>query len=82
MLEISDDNEMAVNESEIVIVALKPYNILEVLKELNSLFIPSKHILVSLATGISLEQIQNKVTASVPIFRGHAKYCCRCRYVQ
>ncbi len=66
---ISDDNEMAVNESEIIIVALKPYNILEVLRELNSLFIPSKHILVSLATGISLEQIQNKVTASVPIFR-------------
>lgn len=65
----SDDNVMAVNESEIIIIALKPYNILEVLKELNSHFIPEKHILVSLATGISLEQIQNIVNIPIPVFR-------------
>lgn len=65
----SEDNVWAVNESEIIIIALKPYNILEVLKELNSLFVPEKHILVSLATGISLEQIQNTVKTPIPIFR-------------
>ncbi len=65
----SDDNVRAINESEIIIVALKPYNILEVLKELNSLFIPEKHILVSLATGVSLEQIQNIVNIPIPVFR-------------
>jgi pyrroline-5-carboxylate reductase len=68
-IKISDNNEMAVNESEIIIVALKPYNILEVLKELSSLFVPSKHVLVSLATGISLAQIQDMVNVEVPIFR-------------
>lgn len=68
-IRISNDNARAVNESEIIIVALKPYNILKVLKELNSLFVPEKHILVSLATGISLEQIKNIVSVPIPIFR-------------
>jgi pyrroline-5-carboxylate reductase len=68
-IRISDDNVMAVNESEIIIVALKPYNILEVLKELKTLFVLEKHILISLATGISLEQIQNIVTIPIPVFR-------------
>ena len=66
---VSDDNVMAVNESEIIIMALKPYNILEVLKELNSLFIPEKHIIVSLATGVSLKQIQHIVSTPIPVFR-------------
>lgn len=64
-----DDNARAINESEIIILALKPYTILEVLKELNTLLVPKKHILVSVATGISLEQIQNIVTIPIPVFR-------------
>jgi len=66
---ITDNNALAIKESEIIIVALKPYNILEVLKELETHFIPEKHILVSLATGISLTQIQNIVNIPIPIFR-------------
>lgn len=66
---VSNDNERAINESELIILALKPYNILEVLTELNHLLVPNKHILVSLATGISLEQINNIVTADIPVFR-------------
>lgn len=66
---VSDNNVTAVNESEIIILALKPYNILEVLKELNTYLVSKKHILVSLATGISLAEIQNIVTTPIPIFR-------------
>ena len=68
-VKVSTDNAKAIKESDIIIVALKPYNILEVLKELNPHFNPEKHILVSLATGISLDQIQNTVNCQVPIFR-------------
>lgn len=66
---IRDENTNAVKESEIIIVALKPYTIIKVLTELKSHFNPEKHILISLATGISLEQIQNTVEISMPIFR-------------
>ncbi len=67
---LSDDNIKAVKESEIIIVALKPYNILETLRELSDHFTPKKHILVSLATGISIAQIQQVIDKPVPIFRG------------
>lgn len=66
---LSDDNAHAINESEIIIVALKPYNILEVLKELSTLFESKKHILISLATGVSLVQIQKIVITPIPVFR-------------
>ena len=65
----TDNNILAINESEIIIVALKPYNILEVLKEVSSSFVPGKHILVSLATGISLEQMQSVIESTIPLFR-------------
>ena len=65
----SNDNVSAINQADIIIVALKPYNILELLKELNPYFIEGKHTLVSLATGISLAQIQNVVKANIPIYR-------------
>jgi len=68
-IRISDDNAKAVSESEIIIIALKPYNILEVLKELEPYFIPEKHILISLATGVSLEQIHEIIKSPIPIFR-------------
>ena len=68
-IKLSDNNVKAVEESEIIIVALKPYNILEILKELKPYFVPGKHILVSLATGVTLKQIHSIVDVPMPIFR-------------
>lgn len=68
-VKISNDNAIAIRDSKIIIIALKPYNILEVLKELKTHFVSEKHILVSLATGISLQQIQNTINISIPLFR-------------
>lgn len=68
-IKITTDNVQTIKDSEIIIVALKPYNILEVLNELSTHFIPGKHILISLATGISLEQIQQTIHVSIPVFR-------------
>lgn len=66
---LSDDNCQAVNDSEIIIVALKPYNILDILDEIREVIDPKKHILVSLATGISMQQIQEAIKSQTPIFR-------------
>jgi pyrroline-5-carboxylate reductase len=68
-IKISNDNASAIKDSELIILALKPYKILEVLNEIKTLFIPKKHILISLATGISLEQIENVVNTPIPTFR-------------
>lgn len=66
---ITNDNAQAIQNSELIIVALKPYNIAEVLKELNSNFDAKKHILVSLATGVSLQELADNIKVDIPIFR-------------
>lgn len=66
---LSSDNKQAIRESEIIIVALKPYTILAVLESLKGSFNPSKHIVVSLATGISLSDLENTLSADLPVFR-------------
>jgi pyrroline-5-carboxylate reductase len=66
---ITSDNIKAIEQSEVIIVALKPYNILEVLGELKEHFDPKRHIIVSLATGISIKDIQSTIEVNVPIFR-------------
>jgi pyrroline-5-carboxylate reductase len=50
-------NVQTIKDAEIIIVALKPFNILEILNELSTRLIPGKHILISLTKGISLKQI-------------------------
>lgn len=66
---ITNDNAEAIEASELIIVALKPYTILDVLKDVQHAFDPQKHILVSLATGISVEQLATTINSSIPIFR-------------
>ncbi len=66
---ITNDNAEAVRNSEIVIFALKPYNVLSVLETLKPHFDADKHILVSLATGISIAQLEEASQLGIHIFR-------------
>ena len=66
---ITSDNKKAIENSDVVIVALKPYTILEVLEKNKTSFLPKQHILVSLATGVSLEEIQQAVSPELTIYR-------------
>ncbi len=65
---ITSDNIVAIDSSDIIIIALKPYNTLSVLEELKGSFKPGQ-VVISLATGISLAQLQAAVGLSIPIFR-------------
>lgn len=65
---ITTDNAKAIKEARLVILALKPYTILGFLKEHKDLF-NSEHILVSLATGITLEQLSKEIDASATVYR-------------
>jgi len=65
---VTSDNKTAVANADIIIVALKPYNTLSVLESLKASFRPDQ-LLVSLATGITLEALQSVVGISMPIFR-------------
>lgn len=67
---LTTDNAAAVKECDLIIVALKPYNILKVMEELSPYIDKNRHIIVSLATGVSLESIRKALISDVPLFRG------------
>lgn len=66
---LTSDNAAAVRESQLIILALKPYNILKVLEDLAPDLDAGRHIIVSLATGISLDSLHKAAGLNVRIFR-------------
>jgi pyrroline-5-carboxylate reductase len=66
---ITSDNAAAIKNSNIIIVALKPYNVKEVLEGLKQNFDSSKHILISVVTGVYLKELAAIIDGGIPIFR-------------
>ena len=66
---VTSDNEAAIKSSDVIIVSLKPYNVKEVLEGLKQHFDSSKHILISVVTGIFLKELAGIVREGMPIFR-------------
>ncbi len=62
------DNQLAIKEADYILLCVKPYKVKEVLTELAHLFTPDK-ILISVATGISLETYQKILPQNSTIFR-------------
>jgi pyrroline-5-carboxylate reductase len=65
---IGSDNAAAVEAADVIIIALKPFKVLEVLEELKHLLTPEK-IIISVATGISLQSMSAVIGDAVPLFR-------------
>lgn len=66
---VTNDNDAAIRNSDVIIVALKPYNVKEVLDGVKKSFDPAKHILVSVVTGVFLKDLASIVDTGMPIFR-------------
>ena len=47
------DNLSAIKESDLIIIAVKPYNIVNVLEELKDHLNPGKHLLISVTAGVT-----------------------------
>ena len=68
-IKVTTDNKESVKASGLVVVAVKPYNIRHILKEIKEVLDPNQHILVSLATGITLSEIREAIEKPIPLFR-------------
>jgi pyrroline-5-carboxylate reductase len=68
-VDVTSDNVNAAKRSEIIIIAVKPYNISGVLEELKTHLQPGKHVLVSVTAGVSISEIQAIAGKGIPIFR-------------
>lgn len=66
---LTSDNLEAVDNSQLVVIAVKPYNFESIINEIKSHLDPKKHVLISVTAGATLEQIERVVGISLPIFR-------------
>jgi pyrroline-5-carboxylate reductase len=63
------DNEAAIRGAEIIVVALKPYNVKEVLAKVKSAFDPKRQVLISVMTGVSMNDLEEIAGAGMPVVR-------------
>jgi pyrroline-5-carboxylate reductase len=68
-VKLTNDNIAAVKESGLVVIAVKPYNIENVLTEIKDHLVPGKHILISVTAGITISQIRKTIGSEVTVFR-------------
>ena len=66
---LTTDNIGAIKDSNLIVIAVKPYNIIEVLEEIKDHLNPEKHVLISVTAGITLSEIQDVIGISIPVFR-------------
>ncbi len=67
--QVHSDNKKAVKDSEVIILAVKPYNYAEIIKEIKPLLNPKKHLLVSVITGVWIADLQKAIGKPVPVIR-------------
>lgn len=66
---VTTDNVWAVGESDLIIVAVKPYKVLSVMNDIKEHLNPEKHQVVSLATNVNLDQLQEALPENLPTYR-------------
>ena len=66
---IEEDNRSAASSSDIVLVAVEPQQINDVLDELSSALEPGRHTVISVATGVPSKQILARVPDGVSVVR-------------
>lgn len=66
---VLQDNQKAVQAVDIVILAIKPYQIKEVLAEILPSLKGGRHILISVVTGYSINEIKSIVGEEIAVFR-------------
>jgi pyrroline-5-carboxylate reductase len=68
-VKITSDNLKAVKDSDIVVIAVKPYNIISILNEIKDHLDPERHILVSVTAGVTIKEICDQIKVQLPVFR-------------
>ena len=66
--QVTDDNNLAIANSRVVILCVQPNQVKKVLDDVG-VMITSDHMLVSVDTGIPISQIQGLVSSDVPVIR-------------
>jgi pyrroline-5-carboxylate reductase len=63
-----NDNGFAVDQAEIIFIAVKPSQAQGLLKDINDRLDPGKHLLISVVTGVNAGDIREITGAGMPVF--------------
>jgi pyrroline-5-carboxylate reductase len=66
---VSDDNSEAIRFADLVVLAVKPFQVEDILSRLAPVLDPAKHILVSVITGVSIDEIVRIAGKKIPVVR-------------
>lgn len=66
---IETDNRKAAASSDVILLALKPYNVKEVLKDISTELDPRRHLIISVVTGVWMAELEETAGMRLPLFR-------------
>jgi len=66
---VTSDNLQAARDADLLILGVKPFNVANILKELKPALQPEKQVIISLATGVTLEEMIVYLDPATPVFR-------------
>lgn len=66
---VSNNNTEAVNYANWIVLAVKPFQVKEVLTEIRPYLNPARHVLISVVTGVWIKNIQEVVGNDFAVFR-------------
>ncbi len=69
-VKISTDNKKAVRFSDVVIIAVQPKQLQEVLEEIKDVVNPKRHTVISVVTGRKIQDIEGVLGTDISIIRG------------
>lgn len=67
-VEVTDDNLSAVKKSEVIILAVKPYQVADVLGQIKK-ELKDNQLLISVVTGVLISEMETVIKKSLPVFR-------------
>jgi len=65
---ITDDNTLAIKQSKIIILAVGPNHIIELIDEINS-FVNKEHLIISIVSGVTIAELESKLNLKNQIVR-------------
>src|SRR5690554_420849 len=66
---VSSDNIKAAQDADLLVLGVKPYNVAHILKEIKPVLKPGKQAVISLATGVTLEEMMVFLHPGTALFR-------------
>ncbi len=66
---VSSSNQEAIQEANIIIITVEPQQVDALLKDIKQELIPGRHMIISVVSGIAIQQIKHHIQADIPVVR-------------